>query len=198
MTTVKAHTEIRSLRGLEIRRDEDGGESRIRGHAAVFNSMSEDLGGFREVVLSTAFDSALDGGDDVRALVDHDPGKVIGRNKSGTLELEKDARGLLVTINPPQTSVGRDLIKSITRGDIDAMSFGFQVPRDGEYWEIHEGEDIRYLTKVKLREVSVVAFPAYTDTDIAVRSLSVWKSSEWKPNDRTRAVMSWLRERNKE
>lgn len=196
MTTVATECEVRSHRGLEIR--EGGNEPTIRGHAAIFNSMSEDLGGFREVVLPTAFDSAVNGIEDVRALVDHDPGKVLGRNRAGTLKLEKDDKGLLITITPPKTSVGHDIIESIRRGDIDAMSFGFEVPRDGARWEIHEGEDIRYLTNVKLREVSVVAFPAYTDTDVAVRSLSCWKQREWKPGTETKAVMSWLRDCQKE
>jgi HK97 family phage prohead protease len=180
--------ETRAFRTIELRTD--GKTPTIVGHAAIFNRLSEDLGGFREVVLPGAFKRALRGDDDVRALVDHDPSKVIGRARAGTLKLKKDEDGLHVTIKPPNTTVGQDIVESIGRGDVDSMSFGFRTITD--HWETQDEEEIRYLEEVELFDVSPVTYPAYVDTDVAVRSLQQWKSSEWKPDAETRGVIEYL------
>jgi HK97 family phage prohead protease len=182
--------ERRAFKTLELRRADKEGASTIEGHAAIFNRLSEDLGGFREVVLPTAFRRALLGEDDVRALVDHDSAKIIGRLRAGTLTLRQDDDGLFVIIKPPNTTVGRDITESIGRGDVDSMSFGFRTI--GDHWETHDGEEVRYLDEVELFEVSPVTYPAYTDTDIAVRSLREWKTSEWNPDQETQAQLDWL------
>lgn len=161
-------TERRSMQGVELRADGDG-LPMIEGYAAVFDSLSVNLGGFRERIDKGAFAASLAAGADVRALVDHDPAKIIGRNKSGTLAVSEDERGLKVSIKPPDTSVGRDVVESIRRGDLDSMSFGF-VAKDDEVR--HDGgETIRVLRAVDLFDVSVVAYPAYQDTAVAVRSI---------------------------
>ena len=144
----------------------------IAGHAAVFNRLSEDLGWFREKVAPGAFAETIEA-DDVRALWDHDSRLVLGRNRAGTLRLSEDATGLAVEIDPPDTQTARDLLTLIERGDISQMSFAFQVVDAG--WETVAGEEIRTLRKVKLFDVSPVAFPAYPDTDVALRSLAAWK-----------------------
>jgi Caudovirus prohead serine protease len=84
----------------------------------------------------------------VRALVNHATAKVIGRTKAGTLTLRKDARGLRVAIDPPNTSVARDVIESIQRRDITGMSFGFSVLADE--WRMDHGLPIRYLTDMQI------------------------------------------------
>ena len=76
----------------------------LRGYAIAFNSISEDLGGFREIILPDAVDRTLRERLDVRALVDHDPSQVLGRTTAGTLRLEKDAKGLIAEIDPPDTT----------------------------------------------------------------------------------------------
>lgn len=141
----------------------------IVGYAAVFNKLSEDLGGFREKIAKGAFTATLESGDDVRALVDHDTGKILGRNKSGTLKLEQNSKGLKATIKPADTQAGRDIMTSLERGDIDGMSFGFRTITDK--WETVNDEEIRTLMEVKLFDVSVVTYPAYPDTSVAVRGL---------------------------
>jgi HK97 family phage prohead protease len=167
--------EVRAFRlPIELRDDEGDGLPSIRGHAAVFNKKSEDLGGFREVIMPGAFDSALERGDDVRALVDHDVSKIIGRTKAGTLTLNTDSKGLRVQITPPDTSVGRDIVESIRRKDIDSMSFGFRTIEDR--WRTVDGEEIRELMDLELFDVSPVSFPAYPQTDVAVRSLNEWRN----------------------
>jgi hypothetical protein len=156
---------------LEVRKAKDGKRS-IVGHAAVFNRIG-DGGWFREKVAPGAFRDSIKV-DDVRALWNHDPNFVLGRNKAGTLRLSEDERGLAIEIDPPDTQAARDLLVSIDRGDVSQMSFGFTTIKDS--WEKTEGDkDIRTLEKVQLWDVSPVTFPFYRDTDVAVRSHEQWK-----------------------
>lgn len=162
-----------ALDGIEVRKAD--GKPVIRGHAAVFNQLSEDLGGFREQIAPGAFTEAI-AGDDVRALWNHNPDIVLGRNLAKTLRLAEDTRGLAIEIDPPDTQWGRDLVVSMERGDITQMSFGFSVRPNGQNWgKDDEGRAIRTLTKVRLYDVSPVTYPAYTQTDVAVRSLAAWR-----------------------
>lgn len=159
--------EIRHIPGAEIRAMSEGSLS-LRGYAAVYNSDSVDFGEFKEQILPGAFTRTLREKPDIRALVDHDSAKVIGRTKSGTLALREDERGLIAEIDPPDTSHGRDIIELVKRGDVDGMSFGFIVKKDK--WEKRSGSLLRSLIDVDLLEVSIVAFPAYPATQISARS----------------------------
>ncbi len=144
------------------------------GHAAVFNRIASG-GWFREQVAPGAFRNSITE-DDVRALFNHDPNFVLGRNKSGTLRMSEDTVGLHIEIDPPDTQFARDLMISIHRGDISQMSFGFEVRK--ESWETADKElDLRTLEDVKLWDVSPVTFPFYRDTNIAVRSHEMWKEA---------------------
>lgn len=139
----------------------------IVGHGSVFNSMSENLGGFREIILPGAFDDVLK--DDVRALVNHNSDKILGRTKSNTLVLTVDEKGLHYEITPPDTSYANDLLMSLERGDITQSSFGFIVDKDN-WKEDTDGRVIREIIKIKrLYDVSPVTFPAYPDADAAKR-----------------------------
>lgn len=151
--------------------DGEGGSSKIVGYAAVFNSESEDLGGFREKIAPGTFKRALKEGQDVRALVEHDPSRIIGRSTAGTLNMAEDKEGLRVEIDPPDTQIGRDVMESISRGDLTQMSFGFRTIK--EEWDESGEEIIRTLKDVDLFDVSVVAYPAYPDTTVASRSFQV-------------------------
>lgn len=147
---------------------DEGQKPKLRGHAAVFNSLSENLGGFREMILPGAFADAIVN-DDVRALWNHNPDYVLGRNRSQTLTLREDATGLASEIDPPDTQWARDLLVSIGRGDVSQMSFAFRVL--DERWEKKDGVHIRTLTKLRLFDVSPVTYPAYPATDVGVRSM---------------------------
>lgn len=175
--------EIRSFTLDEISIEtRDDGKRTIRGHAAVFNQLSEDLGGFREQISPGAFADAIKT-DDVRALFNHNPDYVLGRNLAGTLKMSEDARGLAIEIDPPDTQVARDLVVSMERGDITQMSFGFSVRPNGQNWgKDDEGKVVRTLTKLRLFDVSPVTYPAYPQTDVAVRSLTEWKSENELPD----------------
>lgn len=150
---------------------------RLTGYASVYNSLSEDLGGFRERISPAAFTRTLDDTSaDVRALVNHDSSLVLGRRSAGTLRLSTDKNGLGVEIYPPDTSYARDLRMLIERGDVNQMSFGFIVRADE--WTIEETVRVRTVTDVELIEVSVVTIPAYPDTTVAIRSRDQWSASQ--------------------
>lgn len=168
--------ELRYLPGAELRVEpqEGTGKPLIRGYAAVYNVKSVDLGGFREVISPGAFTRSLREGADVRALVDHDSSKILGRNKAGTLKITPNAKGLLVEIVPPETQAARDVMASIQRGDIDGMSFGFRTVTDE--WATDDGMPLRTLHDADIFDVSVVTYPAYPQTDVAMRSLAEWRS----------------------
>lgn len=166
----------------------DDDKRTLEGYASMFGN-SYDLGRFDEVVERGAFSRALTEEQDVRALVDHDPARVIGRSKNGTLEMREDNKGLFTRIFLPDTQEGRDLATLVDRGDLDAMSFGFTVQADR--WEKKEGRDTRYITDVDLFDVSVVAFPANPDTTVALRSLQL--SSYVEDNRRKRLDLMLLR-----
>lgn len=165
--------ERRSLQMAQLRvqpKSENAGPI-IEGHAALFNEWSQEMGGiftFKERVMPGAFKETIQN-DDIRALFNHDPNKVLGRNRAGTLELVETQKGLLVRIYPPETQWARDLIVSISRGDILQMSFGFYVEDDS--WIQECDITMRELRRVKLVDVSPVTYPAYDQTDVGVRAL---------------------------
>lgn len=174
------------LRELRINESESG--KTIEGHAAVFDSWSETLGGifpFKELVRRGAFSESI-GKDDIRALFNHDPNYVLGRNRAGTLELVEDDVGLRVKILPPDTSWARDVQTSIRRGDITQMSIGFVVEDDE--WSTRNGLDIRELKKVTLFDVSPVTFPAYTSTDVGIRAMQEYDGYKAEQRSQTEAA----------
>jgi len=174
MTKIKGY-EQRTF-SMELRAKDD--ESRtIVGHAAVFNKLSEDFGGFREMIMPGAFDDVL--GDDVRALVDHQSHMILGRTKSNTLRLFIDEEGLRYEVDVADTTAGNDLLVSVRRGDVDQSSFGFTIKTIE--WDDDDGKrgfDLRKITKVKrLYDVSPVTFPAYPDASVAKRGYDAHKES---------------------
>jgi len=156
----------------ECRVEQDG--KRLRGYAIVFNQKSVDLGGFREVILPEAVDRTLKEAIDVRALVDHDSSKVLGRTTAGTLTLRKKATGLYIDIDPPNTTASRDILESVRRGDVTGMSFAFRVLEDD--WRESEGMPLREVIDMRISEVSIVSFPAYPDTEVSLRALERFKA----------------------
>lgn len=150
---------------------------KLFGHAAIFNTYA-DLGCWEERIMPGAFNDSI-GTDDIRALFNHDSAYVLARNKSGTLKLWEDERGLAFEIVPPDTQLIKDLVLApIKRGDINQMSFGFQVLK--ETWTESQDmkqKDKRDILNVKLWEISPVTFPAYVQTDVSMRSYEAWKQS---------------------
>jgi len=150
---------------VEVRADHAGNKT-IEGYAAVFGARSQNLGGFVERIDSGAFAESLAAGDDVRALLNHDPNFVLGRSTAGTLELAADSTGLHYRITPSNAQYAKDLVIAMERGDVTQSSFGFRTNPDGDTWSYTEDDfPLRTLTSVRLIDVSPVTFPAYLDTD---------------------------------
>jgi len=166
---------------VEIRSNADG-SWQLEGLAAVFDSPSQDLGGFTEVLKRGAFKNVLRSSDlDCRALVNHDPNMLIGRTTNGTLQLEETPRGLKYTVQVPDTTVGRDLRVLLERGDLSQSSFAFRVSQDGQSWEDDPstGGLVRTITNVSsLMDCSVVTYPAYTAATAGVADQTSSRSSE--------------------
>lgn len=163
--------ERRMIVARELRASAAGEAPRISGYAALFNTLSQDLGGFRERIAPGAFTKSL-AEDDVRALRNHNPDYVLGRNRANTLSLAEDEAGLRFEVTPPDAQWANDLLVSIRRGDVDQMSFGFEIrSTDGHSWEQVDNQIIRTLLDVKLWEISPVTFPAYPQTSAQVRSM---------------------------
>lgn len=165
---------------VEIR--EEGEERFFDGLAAVFDSPA-DLRDFTEEIDSRAFDEVMD--DDVRGTFNHSPDLVLGRNKSGTMQLSKTASGMNYRIkyNPNDPDHVR-VMEKVKRGDVSQSSFAFRVKEDE--WSTRNGKDHRRITKLqRWFDVGPVTYPAYADTTVAARSLEQVKQKENqnKPTD---------------
>jgi HK97 family phage prohead protease len=149
---------------FEVRAEGDG--MSFTGYASVFNSPSEDLGGFIEYVAPGAFKRSLQSRNEVKLLWNHDSGEPLASLRGGTMQLIEDSRGLKVSAQLPNTTRGRDIAELLRTKVIDSMSFGFNVIKDS--WS--SNGQTRTLESVRLFEVSIVSFPAYEATTAQVRS----------------------------
>ena len=154
--------------GVELRSEVTG--NKLVGHACVFGQYAE-VPGHLETLHRSAFDAVrADAAADVVALYEHDPAKLLGRQSAGTLRWSVDSEGLPFELDLPKTSVGNDVRELALRGDLNACSFGFIPGRDE--WSNLDGRQLRTHTSVsRLRDLSVVCFPAYQGTSVQLRSL---------------------------
>tara|TARA_R110000772_G_scaffold58539_4_gene132566 strand:+ start:37577 stop:38107 length:531 start_codon:yes stop_codon:yes gene_type:complete len=145
---------------------------RLIGHAAVFNSRSVDLGGFREIIAPGAFARTISDGHAIFAVHHHNMADLLGSSRSRTLRLSEDREGLHFELTLPESSLGRDIHELVKRGDLTSMSFSFYVNgAAGEEWdETSSGEIVRTLKDVTLLEVSTVALPAYPASSVSARA----------------------------
>lgn len=174
---------------FEFRADGNGLE--FTGYAAVFNSKSEDLGGFREVIAPGAFARSIGSshGRAIKAFLNHNQDIVLGNTKKGTLRLAEDTRGLVAHITLPDSEWGRPVAEAVRRGDISSMSFGFNVPAKGDTW--NDAHTERTIHEVHLWEVSpVTGWPAYTSTSASVRTLV--DAIDWTDEGSARSVLDGL------
>ena len=188
----KKHTSETRYFNMESRLATKEGKDVVIGHAAVFNSLSEDLGGFREKIQPGAFDDVLK--DDVRAYFNHDPNFLLGRTSAGTLRISVDEQGLRYELDVPNTTAGRDLKENMRLGNITQSSFAFTIGKDGDAWERAEnGADIRTIKKVKrLYDVSPVSLPAYPSAN----DLALAQRSNFMDKENTRKEQETLYEKN--
>jgi len=177
---------------VETRAD---GRLTLTGYAVRYNTLSVDLGGFRETILPGAFDKVLSrqrGKQDVVALFNHDSNIVLGRTSSGTLELSSDSKGLRYVVTPPVSRA--DVLELIARKDVAGSSFAFTVGKDGEAFRTGDGgQAIRQIREVSgLYDVGPVLTPAYpsTSASVAMRSYQAWIASQSAEEPAVRAVSS--------
>lgn len=174
-----SNVERRFLPGQVEIRSAPGGGLKIGGYAAIFDAMSEDLGGFREVVRSSAFREAqASGWAGVICRFNHDTNMILGTADAGTLRLSTDFRGLAYEVDVPRSRA--DVHELVERGDVRYSSFAFKCPPEGQHWGVTEDGNYprRELRGVSLIDVAPVLTPGYLDTTVAKRSLESWKGGE--------------------
>lgn len=163
------------IRSFSINSD---AESRhISGYSVVYNSLSVDLGGFREIIEPTAITTELINCSDVVMNYNHDDSLILARSRNGegTLKLSTDERGLLFEFDMPNSALGDQVLESIRRGDISTCSFAFSLNPDasGETWtRDDENGVIRTITAIDgLYDCALVIHAAYPETSVSARSL---------------------------
>jgi uncharacterized protein len=152
------------------RQEEKPDEMIIEGYFVMFESETELFEGVHEIISRNAFDNTLN--NDIRALWNHNTQYVLGRNKSNTLELKTDEKGLYATIRLPKTQYAQDLYELVKRGDVDQCSFGFNIVGE-DLEELASGGYRWRINEADLHEVSVVTFPAYENTSVQARAKQV-------------------------
>jgi HK97 family phage prohead protease len=173
-----AQAEIRALSEPVELRQEDNGPIRVAGYAAVFNQETNIGGYFTETIAPGAFTSALDRGDDVVLLINHD-GLPLARTRSGTLKLTQDERGLYIEseLDPSDPDV-RAIVPKMKRGDLDKMSFAFLPTR--QTWDESGDMPKRMIEDLQLFDVAIVTTPAYDGTEIGLRALEKHREEQQK------------------
>lgn len=174
----------KELRNLDIEYRLKDGESReVTGYAIIFNSLSHDLGGFREEIMPSALDGVIERSDCV-ALLNHDPNRgILGRSKfgKGSLKLTVDEIGMQFNFDAPKTSLGDETLEYLRRGDANQCSFAFTVAEGGDRWT--KQSDGTYLRQIlqfdRIFDCSILTCtPAYEATSVKCRSFEVFKEKE--------------------
>lgn len=170
---------------VQFRSQLDG--NMLTGHASVFGQLAK-MPGHYEAIAPGAFDEVLDRSDtDVRALINHDPAMLLGRQSSGTLRLKADNEGLYFEIDLPDTSYAHDLKVLAARGDITGASFGWVIG-DDKWSKLPDGSQLRTHTRIaELVDVSPVTFPAYSDASVSLRHYDFGRGSSRSQMIRARA-----------
>ena len=160
---------------VQLRARADGGQV-IEGYSPVYDRMSDDLGGFVEVIERGAASRRISA-DDIFGLFNHDPSAVLGRSRPGaaanTMRLAEDDRGVHYEIDVPDTTLGRDVVTSIERGDITGASFAFTVLED-RLEATDQGYPLRRIISLRqMFDTGPVTYPAYPDADAGTRRRSL-------------------------
>jgi HK97 family phage prohead protease len=159
---------------VELRHKTEGDQATIEGYAAVFNSYSQNLGGFVEEVLPGAFTESINTKAsskkaDIRGTYNHV--MTIGRQYNGTAKFAEDSTGLHFEnqLNL-RISEHRDLFEKIDDGLVNGASFGFEMV-DWEWSHTQDGFPLLRQAAVNLFDGGPVDFPAYLETDVDRRML---------------------------
>ncbi|PGP00470.1 phage major capsid protein [Bacillus cereus] len=147
---------------------QDSGELLVSGYVNETGQWSQPLGRenrFIERIEPGTFQRALQKGNDVHFLAEHDNAKLLASTKNGSLQLREDDKGLYMEARISPTSWGKDYHQLIQDGLLTNMSFGMQVAK--EKWDKRDdGTYQRTISDLHLAEVSVVRNPAYVQSSI--------------------------------
>ena len=169
-------------KAMEIREKDDGSVT-VEGYAAVFNQETVIGGKWREEISQGAFSDAVER-DDVVFLINH-AGLPLARSRSGTLKLSEDDHGLRISASLDMSDPDvRSIVPKMKRGDLDKMSFGFIPTRQS--WDDDEKMPKRTIREAELFDVSIVTTPAYSGTEIGLRSLEEFLNKRKKSQSRRR------------
>ncbi|WDI31600.1 HK97 family phage prohead protease [Hyphococcus flavus] len=168
--------EIRVASAVNMERRADGAIG-VTGYAAVFGEIADIGGMFRETIRAGAFRNVLN--DDVRLLLEHRD-LPLARTASGTLKLVEDRKGLRIDadLDAEDPDVKR-IVPKMKRGDLNQMSIGFSMRGGVQEWDDSDEENpLRTIVEVgELLDASIVTFPAFPSTEIALRSLQQERAS---------------------
>jgi uncharacterized protein len=185
-----------------IRKDEESGKNYIDFYPSVFNQRSKLIREwgevFFEIISPSAFSNVLkDPALNTIATVDHDRSKMIGRTKSGTLQLSVDSKGLKASLEIPDTNLGRDLQVMIERGDYFECSFIYTIAEGGVHYDRSEEIPVRTITDIdRLYDVSIVVDGAFANTIIKKRALELEDDEAPETEKKTNSPARYIRERN--
>lgn len=171
--------EIRLLQQSELRAT--GDSRKVEGRSIVFNSMSEDLGGWSEKIIPDAIDESILDDSDIFFLLNHDDDRgILGRRRNGSGSLTTEIRedGVWFSFEAPKTGLGDELLEYLRRGDITQCSFAFTVSDDN--WDRQEdGTYIRTILRFnKIYDMSAVFTPAYPATNVKCARFAEIKEAE--------------------
>ena len=178
---------------FELRSESNG--MLFTGYAAIFDSPSEDLGGFRETIKPGAFKRSIShasgGKRDIKMFLNHNADVVLASTRASTLRLKEDAKGLVAEAQLPNSPWGESVAEAVRRGDISSMSFGFVIDKRGVHDSWSPDRSQRTLHEVRLLEVSpVTGWPAYSATSASIRSLI--DAIDWHDDDTAQRIIDSL------
>jgi uncharacterized protein len=176
------------------RANETSNEFIIEGYFALYEQETELFDGVYEIITKGAFNNTL--GNDIRALWNHNTQYVLGRNKSGTLDIRTDDKGLFAVCRMPKTQYAQDLYELVKRGDVDQCSFGFNILGE-DLEELASGGYRWRINEIDLHEVSVVTFPAYENTSVQARAKQVEQIEKRKVETKKQELSKRLERFNK-
>lgn len=177
---------------LQTRSSENEDEAIIEGYFVVYDSETELWPGAFEEVAPGAFESSLRD-KDIFALDNHDSRAVLASIGSKTLELRSDSKGLWgkVTLDL-EDPIAKSAYRKVQTGKVKGCSFGFYPTRE-EHINKDDGTFKWRILEAELFEVSITAFPAYPQTDIAARKKDVESMKKQKLEQRKKALKEKMR-----
>lgn len=149
----------------------EGKDRTLEGYALTWNTLSSDRGGYRVRLKPGSPRFA----NPTAALFNHSRFFPIGTTGNGSLRLSTDEKGVKVSIDLPDTQLGRDVFALVRDRYIGGMSFAWQNPKGSQLEE--NGLQIFDAESFDVDEVSIVGDPAFLSSSISVAPPKVQRHS---------------------